>query len=236
MQRKKIIILQHIVSEGPGRLKSFFQQAARVSQIIHLYQGDPLPDSLEQMEAVIVLGGPMNVYEEQKYPFLKQEDIFIKKVLEKRIPFLGICLGAQLLAKAVGAKVKKAPVKEIGWYRIQLTPSGVADPLWVGFSHELTVFQWHEDTFDIPRKGVLMATSLTCPHQAFRMGPCAYGLQFHLEATPPMIKAWSAPFASSPDTKNISNIIRKGLRDENNGVRKHAHMLFLNFLRVIEKG
>jgi GMP synthase-like glutamine amidotransferase len=132
----------------------------------------------------------MNVYEEDHYPFLREEDLFIKEAIQRGKFVLGICLGAQLIAKALGAKVFKASLKEIGWYDIYLTMIGSKDPLFSNLPKTFPVFQWHGDTFEIPKGGKLIATSTSVPHQAFRYGDNAYGLQFHLEVTEKMIKEW----------------------------------------------
>jgi GMP synthase-like glutamine amidotransferase len=136
------------------------------------------------------MGGPMNVYEEDKYPFLKSEDLFIKEAIQSGRSILGICLGSQLIAKALGATVFKAPVKEIGWYEVSLTKEGLKDPLFSGFPKRFSVFQWHEDTFEIPNQAKLIVTSSSVPHQAFRYGGNVYGLQFHLEVTEEMVREW----------------------------------------------
>jgi GMP synthase (glutamine-hydrolysing) len=137
-----------------------------------------------------LLGGPMNVDEVEKYPFLAAEVPWIQESLTRGVPLLGICLGAQLLAKACGAKVYSQGIKEIGWYPLELTPAAEADPLWKGCGPCLTVFQWHGDTFDLPPGAVLLAQSPQCVHQAFRIRQSAYGLQFHLEMTREMIDDW----------------------------------------------
>jgi len=132
----------------------------------------------------------MNVYEEDRYPFLRDEDLFIKEAIQRGRLILGICLGAQLVAKALGAKIFKAPVKEIGWYDVSLTGIGSQDPLFSKLPETFPVFQWHEDTFETPKAGRLIATSASVPSQAFRYGGNVYGLQFHLEVTEEMIHDW----------------------------------------------
>ena len=122
-----ILIIKHITIEGPGLLGDYFIQKGYDLKTVELENGDGLPQDLKDVEAVVCLGGPMNVYEEEKYPYFKEEDTFIKKVIKKEIPFLGICLGAQLLSKASGGKIEKAPEKEIGVYKIKLTDSGNLD-------------------------------------------------------------------------------------------------------------
>jgi GMP synthase (glutamine-hydrolysing) len=139
---------------------------------------------------LIVMGGPMNVDETDKYPFLADEVDWIKKAVETRLPVLGICLGSQLLAKALESHVYPNPIKEIGWYEVEWLPATRDDPLFDGVSTPSTVFQWHGDTFDLPKGAARLARSTHCQNQAFRFGATAYGLQFHLEVTAEMIDSW----------------------------------------------
>jgi len=184
-----VLIIKHVDFEGPGLIEYCLRQEKISYQILNLKPGAPFP-KLDGFTHIILLGGPMNVYEEDRYPFLKNEDLFIKEAIQRGKSILGICLGAQLIAKALGAKVFKAPVKEIGWYDVSLTKIGSNDPLFSNFPKIFPVFQWHEDTFEIPKAGKLIATSSPIPHQAFRYGENAYGLQFHLEVTEDMIQEW----------------------------------------------
>ncbi|MBM4338499.1 MAG: type 1 glutamine amidotransferase [Deltaproteobacteria bacterium] len=184
-----VLIIKHAEIEGPGLIGDLLVQGKIPYQMIELYLNTPLPKP-EGFSHIVILGGPMNVYEEDQYPFLRNEDIFIKEAIQRGRAILGICLGAQLIAKALGAKVFKAPVKEIGWYEVSLTRVGSQDPLFSNLPKKFPVFQWHEDTFEIPRGGQLIATSSPVSHQAFRYGEAAYGLQFHLEVTKEMIRDW----------------------------------------------
>jgi GMP synthase-like glutamine amidotransferase len=158
-------------------------------QILSLESGFHLP-KLDHLTHLVILGGPMNVYEEDRYPFLREEDLFIKEAIQRGKSILGICLGAQLIAKALGAKVFKAPVKEIGWYDVSLTRIACIDPFFSQLPKRFSVFQWHEDTFEIPHSAILIATCPLVPYQAFRYGDNVYGLQFHLEVTQQMIREW----------------------------------------------
>jgi len=185
----KSLIIKHVDIEGPGLIEYFLNQKRIPYQVLCLDSGARLP-KLEGFTHVVILGGPMNVYEEDHYPFLREEDLFIKEAIQRGKFVLGICLGAQLIAKALGAKVFKASLKEIGWYDILLTMIGSKDPLFSNLPKTFPVFQWHGDTFEIPKGGKLIATSTSVPHQAFRYGDNAYGLQFHLEVTEKMIKEW----------------------------------------------
>jgi GMP synthase-like glutamine amidotransferase len=184
-----VLIIKHIDIEGPGLIEYCLRHEKIPYQILTLNLSVCLP-KLDDLTHVVILGGPMNVYEEERYPFLREEDLFIKEAIQRGKSILGICLGAQLIAKALGAKVLKAPVKEIGWYDVSLTRIGSIDHLFSQLPKTFSVFQWHEDTFDIPHGSICIATSSLIPYQAFRYGENAYGLQFHLEVTQEMIREW----------------------------------------------
>lgn len=228
-----ILIIKHIEIEGPGTLGEFFKATDYKSKIAELYNGEALP-SLAECEAIISLGGPMNVYEEDKYPFLKDEDNFLKKAIKEEIPILGICLGAQLLAKACGAKVTKAAQKEIGWCGVELTQTGKSDRLFAGLPHKLSIFQWHEDTFALPESAAHLAQSKVCPNQAFRFGKNAYALQFHVEVTPDMIGSWVKAYAPKEswviDTQKM--LIEAGKKKA--AFERQANLIYLNFIRMIK--
>ena len=184
------LVLQHIDCEDLGTIEQAMIHRGISYRYVRLFDGDPLPEDIKNYSGLIILGGPMNVYEEDVYPYLKGEDILIKEAIKRRIPVLGICLGGQLIAKATGAKVNKGAKKEIGWYDLLLTPGGKADKVFKNFPERLTVFQWHGDTFDIPSDATHLAGSVLFPNQAFRIGDNIYGLQFHLEVTQKMISRW----------------------------------------------
>jgi len=184
------LVLQHIGCEDLGTIEQAMIHRGISYRYVRLFDGDPLPEDIKNYSGLIILGGPMNVYEEDVYPYLKDEDILIKEAVKRRIPVLGICLGGQLIAKATGAKVNKGAKKEIGWYDLLLTPGGKADKVFKNSPERLTVFQWHGDTFDIPSDATLLAGSVLFPNQAFRIGDNIYGLQFHLEVTQKMISRW----------------------------------------------
>ena len=184
-----VLIIKHVDIEGPGLIEYCLGHEKISYKVLNLKPSVPFP-KLDGFTHIIILGGPMNVYEEDRYPFLKDEDLFIQEAIQRRKTVLGICLGAQLIAKALGAKVFKAPMKEIGWYDVSLTISGSQDRFFSNLPKTFPVFQWHGDTFEIPKRGNLIATSDFVRHQAFRYGEKVYGLQFHLEVTEEMIKEW----------------------------------------------
>ncbi len=232
----KVIIIKHIDIEGPGTIGDFLDCNDIPYRIIDIFNGEPLPDSLSEISAVIVLGGPMNVYEEDKYPFLKQEDEFLKEVIEEGLPTLGFCLGAQLIAKAKGAIVKKAPQKEIGWFKILLNRNGASDPLFQEFPGEVDVFQWHGDIFDIPDGAVKLAESELCSNQAYRIGDNIYGLQFHVEVTDEMIYQWIDAYRDEVDSlKGIVNPdqIISDTKAKSEDYKAQAKQFCTNFFKLI---
>ncbi len=189
MSERNVLIIRHVEVEGPGLTEDCLRKDNIPYQILNL-ESNPRFPRLDGFTHIVLLGGPMNVYEEDRYPFLKHEDLFVKEAIQRGKRILGVCLGAQLIAKALGAKVYKAPVKEIGWYEVTLTEEGAKDPLFSFFSKSFPAFQWHGDTFDLPSAGKLIATSSPVRNQAFRYGENAYGLQFHLEVIETMIQDW----------------------------------------------
>ncbi len=211
------LVIKHIDVEGPGLIEYCLKQGKIPYRILNLKPCIRFP-KIEDITHIVLLGGPMNVYEEERYPFLRDEDLFIKEAIQRGKAILGICLGAQLIAKALGAEVFKAPVKEIGWYDVSLTKMGLRDPLFSELPKTFSVFQWHEDTFEIPRSGKLIATSSPVSHQAFRYGEKVYGLQFHLEVTEEMIQEWIETYdegrraAIMDETEiKIETYIRRGI-------------------------
>lgn len=183
------LVVMHVASEGPGRLGVFLSERGDSVRTVRLHDEELLPDETAGIDLVITLGGPMNVYEDGKYPFLGHEVDFLRQAMAAEVPVLGICLGAQLIARAAGARVYRSPVEEVGWKDVTLTGEGKRDRLFLGLPESLPVLQWHGDTFDIPEGGRLLATAPECRHQAFRVGS-AWGLQFHLEADRKMIAGW----------------------------------------------
>jgi GMP synthase (glutamine-hydrolysing) len=187
---KHILILRQVAHESAGTLENTLAKADVEFQYLDLFQKYPLSTISTDILGLIVLGGPMNVDEVQKHPFLVDEIKWIRQTAKAGIPLLGICLGSQLLAKAFGGRVYPNGIKEIGWYPLELTPAASDDHLFAGCSQNLTVFQWHGDTFDLPPDAVHLAQSPLCRNQAFRIGSSTYGLQFHIEMTAEMIDDW----------------------------------------------
>jgi GMP synthase-like glutamine amidotransferase len=229
MQKKKLLVLQHIACEGLGSLENFFKEKGMGFDYRQLSDGDRVPENLENYCAWILLGGPMNVYEEEKYPFLRQEDKLLKEACKKDFPTLGICLGAQLIAKNLQASVTKGKQKEIGWYKIDLTEDGKKDPLFQNLSDQFLVFQWHGDTFEIPDKGSYLAQSNFFQHQAFRFNQKIYGLQFHIEVTQDMIQDWVRTYTEEKiDSEKILGESEKFMND----LKKTSRQIYENLWRI----
>jgi len=185
-----VLIVVHVSCEGPGVFDPMLRDCGAAVRVVDVERGEPLPPDLHGVDALVIMGGPMNAYEEAAYPFLRQEDFLLRQAIVRDVPVMGICLGAQLLAKAADAPVRHSPVAEFGWSRVRLTPSGRRDPLFSELGPDLLVFQWHQDTFDVPANGELLATSPAVPSQAIRVGRRAYGLQFHIELDRRLLDLW----------------------------------------------
>jgi GMP synthase (glutamine-hydrolysing) len=189
--KKNVLILRQVPHEPGGTLEIALQKAAVDFRYIDLYQETPDGLPLDEAAGLVVMGGPMNVDQVDRYPFLAKELGWIEQAIDLELPMLGICLGSQLLAKTLGARVYRNRISEIGWYPIELTSTAADDALF-GQGGRRTVFQWHGDTFDLPGGAVHLARNDWCENQAFRYGPRAYGLQFHLEMTAELVDDWLA--------------------------------------------
>jgi len=196
----RVLAFRHVPFEGLGLVEPALRARHIAVDFADLYQtGAPLPD-IAAYDALIFLGGPMSVNDD--LPFLRREMEFIRQAMARRQPILGICLGAQLIARALGAAVRRNSSKEIGWYALRFTEAAAGDRLFDGLSME-TVFHWHGETFDLPPGAELLASSDLCRHQAYRIGDRVYALQFHLEVTPEMIADWCAQDENSGDVRAL---------------------------------
>lgn len=171
----------------------------RSYRVVAAHGGEPLPEPTG-FSAVIVLGGEMGVYQTREYPFLERVGELMRKAVSEGVPLLGICLGGQLLAQALGGKVSSpSPNAERGILEVTLTGEGERDPLFYGLSTSFTTFQQHNDSFSLPGGAVLLAISRACPVQAFRFGKNAYGVQFHPEVDRAIVSRWAAFPPLEPD-------------------------------------
>lgn len=187
---KKVYILKHVVNEDAGTIRDYLKKAKIPFEAVKLYRNELLPN-LREVRALVIMGGPMNVDEDDKHAFLTKEKIFLQKAIQENIPCLGVCLGSQLLTRALDARVYKAPQEEVGWDYVKLTPEAAKDPLLSAFeTRKLKVLQWHGDTFDLPKGSVHLAKSAVVPNQAYRYGDKIYAFQFHVEVNKPMLRNW----------------------------------------------
>ena len=201
----KIYVLQHHAVENLGNIADALEGAALAWQYVRVYDGQPVPSSMKGAGGLIVMGGPMGVYQTDRYPWLRDEMRLIEDAVKSNLPTLGVCLGAQILAAALGAKVERNPNgKEIGWHPIKLGDSAQHDRLMRGLPATLTPFHWHGDIFDLPPGAVLLASSEKTPCQAFRYGDKAYAFQFHFEVTPDGVAAMADAFAKDLNRENIA--------------------------------
>ncbi len=187
----RVHCLEHVPFEDAANIAIWARQRHHRVTRTRLYEDEPLPD-VGEIGLLAVMGGPMNVYQHRDYPWLRKEKVFLEQAIAAGIPTLGVCLGAQLLADVLGAKVVQNPHVEIGWFPVRLTGEARAARLFQGMPAEFTVFHWHGDTFDIPPGAVRLAESNACPNQAFEYAGRVVGLQFHLEYTADSIRAMLA--------------------------------------------
>lgn len=187
---RKVLVLQHVPYEPLGTLDRMLRQRKIRIRFCNFARTPQAQPDLDGCDALIVLGGPMGVADQQRYPHLQTELRLIEAALGQGVPVLGICLGAQLLAHALGAAVTPNPRAELGWHEVRLLPAGLQDAVLGRLGPAAPIFHWHSDTFAIPAGAERLAESDLCAHQAFRYGQRAYGLQFHLEVDQPLIERW----------------------------------------------
>jgi len=187
---KRILVFQHVPYEILGTFNPLLKAAGFRIRYINFGRTPDAVPNVDKYDGLIILGGPMCLDQVESHPHLQTEIEAVRQAMQLHMPVLGICLGAQLIAAAVGARVYKNPVKEIGWYDVTPTEAGQSDPLFSKFAGTERIFQWHGDTFDIPHGAVNLATSPDCINQAFRWGDRTYGLQFHLEVDAALIHRW----------------------------------------------
>lgn len=187
---RKLLVFQHVPYEPLGTLDTQFKNAGFRIRYVNFARSERLRLDVGRYNGLVVLGGPMSVNDVSRYSHLAEEIDAIRTAIAADIPVLGICLGAQLIAAALGAPVVPNAVKEIGWSDVKRTPAGSADPLFRHFKTTEKIFQWHGDTFALPDGAALLAETAACKHQAFRYGAGVYGLQFHLEVDEALIRRW----------------------------------------------
>jgi GMP synthase-like glutamine amidotransferase len=185
----RVLVLQHIACEPPGVFEDVLHERGAELHRVELDEGESLPD-WRGFDAIVVMGGPMSVNDETELPWLAGEKRLIGDAVRAGKPFWGVCLGVQLLAASLGARVYAGSTPEVGLLPVELTLDGLVDPVFEGLAHEVLTLQWHGDTFDLPHDAVRLAGSPAYPNQAFRVHN-AYGVQFHLEVSAEMAREWA---------------------------------------------
>ncbi len=185
----RTLVLQHIACEPPGVFEDVLRERGVELHRVELDLGEPLPD-WRDFDAIVAMGGPMSANDDEALPWLTAEKRLIAEAVQADKPFWGVCLGVQLLAASLGARVYPGAGPEVGILPVALTLDGLTDPVFRGLPHEVLTLQWHGDTFDLPHEAVRLAGSRAYPNQAFRVRR-AYGVQFHLEVSAEMAREWA---------------------------------------------
>ena len=203
-------VLQHVAYEGPGAIADAIRRSGAAHAVVRIDQGESVPavEAVDDMAGLVVLGGPMGVHDEG-LGWLHDERALMRAAVEAGLPVLGVCLGAQQLAAALGGVVAAGPEPEVGVGEVHLTPAARHDPVFGAAGSPLACVHWHGDTFTLPDGAVLLASTDLYPHQAFRFGERAYGLQFHVEVTASLVGHWGPHLppgvvVRAPDIAHIS--------------------------------
>lgn len=186
--KKPVLILQQLICEPAALLAGVLHQQGQDTVAV-LASEQPVPAALNDYAGLIVMGGPMSA-NDVHLDFIANEISLLKQAIAEDFPVLGICLGAQLLAKAAEADIYQADERELGWYDLYPMANAADDPLFSLLDGDIGVFQWHGETFTLPEGAALLASCENVPHQAFRLGSCQYGLQFHVEVDEAIIRDW----------------------------------------------
>jgi GMP synthase (glutamine-hydrolysing) len=232
----RILVLQHIACEPPGVFEDVLRERGAALHRVELDAGEPLPDA-RAFDAIVAMGGPMSATDDGELHWLAEEKRLIADEVRAGVPFFGVCLGVQLLAASLGARVYAGPEPEVGLLPVTLTPDGRSDPVFAGLPRELVTLQWHGDTFDLPESAVRLAGSPAYENQAFRYRR-AYGVQFHLEVSAEMAAEWAEVPAYAASLERTLGAeaaadFLSGIAEGANEMRAHGRALFERWLDTV---
>ena len=198
-----ICVLQNVHCEDLGLIEQILPGYGLTPHYVQTFAGEPVPKKLKNAAGLVIMGGPMSVYDHRQYPFLLDAMKLIDQVLKAEKPVLGICLGSQLLAAALGADIRRGPQKEIGWHEVELSAASRSDRMWTGVEPRFMGYHWHGDIFSLPDGAMSLASSQLTRHQAFSYGDRVYGLLFHMEVTEKMVQDMVGTFADELDQEKL---------------------------------
>ena len=233
-----VLVIQHVRAEHPGIFRTFLTEDGHEWAPVYLDEGQT-PPPLDEFDALWVMGGPMDVWEEEKNPWLGAEKELIRDAVEKRgMAFLGLCLGHQLLAEALGGICGQSEQAEIGVKNVQLTEDGFSDVIFDGMPEEISCLQWHSaEVKRMPVGAKCLATSPDCAVQAMSWGPRAFSMQFHLEVEPDTVQTWLEIPAYADDLEavlgvNGATLLKTACEDNIQEFKKLAERFYINWLQA----
>jgi GMP synthase (glutamine-hydrolysing) len=227
-----VLAFRHVPFEPLGLIADALDQRGIEWEYVDAWAPPDENLSIETAQALIVLGGPMSVND--SLPWLRREEGYLRRAISSGVPVLGVCLGAQLLAKTLGAEVRPMDRKEIGWHRVRWTEAGRVDPLLAGLPDENIFFHWHGENFRIPPGAERLAETELCANQGFRSGAKLYGLQFHPEVTPEMIEVWCREDADCGELRDLEPPIDAWAHAER--LRELADVIFGRWCDLVAMG
>jgi len=228
-----VLILQHVRPEPPGTIRDALDDQSVSHRTVEVFRNDPVPDTLDA-DGLVVMGGPMGVGDLASRPHLSRELVLVEQALRDERPVLGVCLGSQLLAHALGADVRPASAKEIGWSEVTLSGHASDDPLFGRVDDPFAAFHWHGDVFTLPDGAVRLARTPQTELQAFRYDHTAYGLLFHLEVTPKTVAWMTTAFQDELAEQGIDGAaLRRAAMPRETALRETAATVFGGWAELV---